>query len=59
MFGHDLGSGDSDACYIRVLFKQGKEEKTEAGCRVQTVFRPEQWFQQTMKCMGTFAAENS
>lgn len=58
MFGCDLASGDRDACYISVLFKQGKEGKTEAGCRVQTVFHPEQWFQQTMKGMGAFAAEN-
>lgn len=53
MFGHDLASGDSDAAYIRALFEQGKEGKTEAGCWVQTVF------QQSMKFMGTFAAEDS
>lgn len=59
MFGDDLASGDSNASYISVLFKQGKEGKTEGGCQVQTVFQPEKWFQQSMKCVGTFAAENS
>lgn len=53
MFGDDLSSGASNASYISVLFKQGKEGKTQADCQVQTVF------QQSMKCMGTYAAENS